>query len=294
MEGSEGTVHPALVAPLGPETVDYRLTCATNPTTATPIHSTMAQMEVLSSVMGKVHSGGNGSDAVCPRFERPEGSGATGGTIQGERRRWRVWGHRIRIRYLHSEPRRDRRLPGSAGNAGADGSGGNGANATLGNPDLHWSGNRGGDGSDGLPGGGGGGGGAAAGVDIIVNNPDRVIIGASGGGGGAGGCQGSRGLGGNSGGGSFGIFVVFDAITPNSSDDYPTLTENVIWRGLGGRGGSGGKGGAGGEGGLGGLGGPKGQGSLGGYAFCSLTAGEGAVPVGVVDTLAEAVVVKVK
>ena len=221
-------------------------------------------------------SGGNGGSAVCPRQDRQEGTGADGGTNLGGGGGEGAYGATVfnAGTCTVSDGGLDA-FPGSAGGPGIDGVGGNGATATIGGNTLHWQGNPGSAGVDGNSGGGGGGGGAAAGVDITITNPDSVIIGASGGGGGAGGCSGELGDGGQSGGGSFGIFVVFDNLTPNNADDFPNVIDNSIWRGLGGRGGSGGKGGAGGEGGLGGLGGPKGDGTLGGYAFCSLSAGEG-------------------
>ena len=154
-----------------------------------------------------------------------------------------------------------------AGSAGADGVGGNGATSRIGTLANHWRGRSGSNGGAAQVGGGGGGGGAAAGIDIRVENPRRITVGASGGGGGAGGCAGAAGGGGASGGGSFAVFIVFDQLNPTSLDDF------LCWKttncgGLGGRGGSGGKGGGGGEGGLGGLGGPTGNNVD--YEFCSL------------------------
>jgi subtilisin-like proprotein convertase family protein len=112
----------------------------------------------------------------------------------------------------------------------------------------HWKGRSGKPGEAGGHGGGGGGGGAGGGADCDSNlccPGDR--LGAHGGGGGAGACGGAGGMGGVPGGGSFGIFIL-DGLAP-------TLTQNQIYRGIGGDGGDGAAGGTGGAGGHGGSGG---------------------------------------
>jgi hypothetical protein len=233
------------------------------------------------SCAGANTSGGNGGGARCPAAGRQEESGQNGGTTAGGSGGTGAFGVSIELNssddLVCSLNGSLDAFPGTAGSSGNDGGGGGGAIASLRTAGNHWQGNSGNNGNSGVSGGGGGGGGAAAGLDIDLPRfyPDRgnVTIGASGGGGGAGGCAGQRGNGGQSGGGSFAVFIVFQALTPVDVTDFPKLTNNVLWRGLGGRGGSGGKGGAGGEGGLGGLGGQTGNNVF--YDFCSLSAGEG-------------------
>jgi hypothetical protein len=105
----------------------------------------------------------------------------------------------------------------------------------------------GGDGTHGEAGGGGGAGGGTARFGDFNDCPDHEI-GATGGGGGAGGCGGTGGAGGGTGGASIGVLVV-------GPGPGPTLRDNRVERGVGGRGGDGGFGGPGGRGGRGGFGG---------------------------------------
>ena len=154
--------------------------------------------------------------------------------------------------------------PGGAGTQGSAGGGGSGCSAQgalgsiVGN---HWSGGSGASGGDGRHGGGGGGGGAGGG-GLCNSGCTRDKLGGHGGGGGSGGCGGGAATGGGPGGGSIGVFITGGA--------PPTLRNNRVFLGAGGRGGDGGTGGVGGQGGQGGLGG-----ICPGNCFCFNDAGAG-------------------
>ena len=73
-------------------------------------------------------SGGDGGDAVCPRYERQEGSGGIGGTIRGGAGGAGAFGVTVFESGTCSvSPGGIDAFPGSAGGAGVDGNGGNGA-----------------------------------------------------------------------------------------------------------------------------------------------------------------------
>jgi hypothetical protein len=151
---------------------------------------------------------------------------------------------------------------GSNGPAGSNGTAVLGAASGPGSVSAgNWVGPSAASGNIGGFGRGGGGGGAGGGADAISPAPNNDILGASGGGGGSGACGGTGGGGGSFGGGSFGVFVV--------GGSAPTITTNVIVRGVGGAGGRGGNGGRGGAGGFGAAGGTSGS------LFCSGTGGRG-------------------
>ncbi len=156
-------------------------------------------------------------------------------------------------------------LSGAAGGNGSDATGGTGAAGGVGTVSgTQWRGNAGSSGANGGHGSGGGGGGSGGGSFRVAFADD--IFGATGGGGGSGGCAGNGGAAGGAGGGSFGILMVFTGAGPSNPAAMPTLTNNSIRRGIGGRGGDGGTGGGGGEGGAGGAGGLKSSTASG--AFC--------------------------
>jgi hypothetical protein len=164
--------------------------------------------------------------------------------------------------------------PGTAGLPGADGAGGSGAADGTGTVSgASWRGANGASGAGGGNGSGGGGGGAPGGVDYwaVVTN----LFPPAGGGGGSGGCAGSAGSGGFAGGASFAVFVLMNGATPSSNADMPTIRDNRLRRGLGGKGGDGGTGGGGGEGGGAGAGGSILSGQT--YSFCLVPGSPGGV-----------------
>jgi len=143
---------------------------------------------------------------------------------------------------------------GGDGIDGVPGSDGQGCNAPFGSIlNGLWSPRSAGGGSPGANGEAGGGGGAGGGTARFRQGPqtcDSHEIGATGGGGGAGGCGGTGAVAGGTGGASIAVML-------SGAAAGPTLLNNRIERGLGGRGGDGGFGGPGGRGGRGGFaGGP--------------------------------------
>lgn len=211
---------------------------------------------------GQNVAGGSGGSGVCPSYSNGDGNQAgSGGDGAGDDggdggdgafTSYGNYGSGVCSIGGELDPN-----PGSNGARGNDGAAGTGASDADGStPGDFWRGDAGGNGGSSTNGSGGGAGGA--GNSLLASN-GRRYIGATGGGAGSGGCGGDEGSGGGAGGGSFGIFIV-------SSGGLPTIEDNLISRGLGGRGGSGGDGGTGGEGGLGGVGGVATQGND--WSFC--------------------------
>lgn len=154
---------------------------------------------------------------------------------------------------------------GSDGSDGASGNNGFGCRAAYGTVlNGLWAAQSASPGRAGADGGGGGGGGAGGGTARFTQPGLGCAaheIGATGGGGGAGGCSGTGASPGGTGGASIAVFVV-------GNGAGPSLLNNLIERGLGGRGGDGGFGGTGGQGGRGGFaGGPT--------SWSGATAGKG-------------------
>ena len=221
--------------------------------------------------------GGDGGTAICPVFDAQEGNGARGNGARGGLGGDGAFSFEMVDLGNCIVGEAPDAFPGADGTSGPDGRGGLGAQRSLGSAEAHWLGRPGGAGLPGSAGGGGGGGGAAAGVDIDIVDDLGTLrardIGSSGGGGGAGGCTGTGGIGGEAGGGSFGLFLTFSGAGPANANAFPTVVDNEISRGLGGRGGTGGRGGGGGEGGAGGEGGRRGPSVL--LDFCALPGGAG-------------------
>lgn len=161
--------------------------------------------------------------------------------------------------------------PGTNGPDGPSGAAGEGCDQPIGqiNERFVWITDSGRPGQSGIAGTGGGGGSAGSGLDAEGAAANcRDTLGGGGGGGGAGGCGGSAGAGGQGGGGSFAILVAFG---PAGIGDggLPRLTNNRIFRGVGGSGGTGGAGGIGGVGGEGAVGG------ISSRVFCAEPGGRG-------------------
>ena len=213
--------------------------------------------------------GGTGGVSTCPSFGVQTGSGGAGSGPSpggGGAGAFSMLGSGSSCYVSGSvDP-----TPGLPGNPGTDGGGGSGSTDAAGAVSSgRWSGSGGTGGSVGGQGSGGGGGGAAAGVETTGDD----YFGATGGGGGSGGCAAGGGTSGSAGGASFAIFVAFSS-TPGSSGAMPTILDNTLTRGQGGRGGSGGNGGAGGEPGAGAAGGTGVGGGT--YGFCMLDGAVGA------------------
>lgn len=216
-------------------------------------------------IVGAVNvSGGNGGGNRCPTSTRQDqmsaldglagqsGAGGAGGRGGSDAR---LEGDRCKLPPTTRPQFGTNGARGGDGPWGVAGAGGSTASSVV---NGHWVGTSGASGSRGGSGGGGGGGGAGGGANCssCVGNADR--LGGHGGGGGSGGAGGTGGAGGSAGGAAIALFVLGAG---------PTVVDNTIVLGTGGRGGTGGAGAAGAAGGRGGAGGAA--------MFCSGEGGRG-------------------